>query len=174
LAQQIAALKLSLSQGQGMQNGGLGTQGVASSGWGQGTSPYAVAPAEAPDQSKVENRQDGTTRDGTTSDFEPLYAPEDFAHGGRDEQVHGKIDFSKAPQKIEEIRSAPETQQALAEYSGAISAYTEGEENAIQREQVPVEYQEMVRAYFDELKKDAKAKDKKAKPTEKPKAKAEK
>jgi hypothetical protein len=157
LAQQIASLKQSLANG-----GTIGTQGQASSGWGLGTSPYAVSPAPAPNVATAENRQ-GNASPGDTApiDYEQLYSPSNYAHSVRDERVKGKVDFSKPPQKVEEIRSAPETQEALVGYSNVIGSYIDGEEKAVQREQVPVEMQEAVKAYFDQLEKDAKAAEKK-------------
>jgi hypothetical protein len=140
-----------MSQGQT-----LSTSGTASTGWGIGTSPYAVAPQEAPG-AHPENKQ-GNQSQGSVpaTNFEPLYAPEDKAHGAHDEKVKGKLNMANPPEKVEEIRSAPESQEALAEYAGMLSAYVEGEESAVQREEIPLEYQELVRAYFDELEKAAK------------------
>jgi hypothetical protein len=166
LAEQIAQLKLSLSQGQQ-----LGTSGTAGTGWGLGTSPYAVAPKEAPG-ANPENKQ-GNQSQGSVpaTNFEPLYAPEDQAHGAHDEKVRGKLNLANPPQKVEEIRSAPESQEALANYAGVVSAYAEGEETAINREEVPLEYQELVRGYFDELEKSAREEKAKTKKDEKAKAK---
>lgn len=151
-------MKLALSQGQQ-----LGTSGTAGSGWGIGTSPYAVAPQEAPG-AHPENKQ-GNQSQGSVAptNFEPLYAPEDKAHGAHDERVKGKLNMANPPEKVEEIRSAPESQEALAEYAGVVSAYADGEETAISREEVPLEYQEMVRQYFDEMRKAAKGEKSEAK-----------
>lgn len=163
-----------MSQGMspGMGNGSLGRQlmqqieqwklqmgygnkpgGKAASGWGLGTSPYAVTPAPADPSNQVEDRQgDQSLGDTAPVDFEPLYAPEDVAHGFSSEnQLHGDLDLSATPQKIEEVRSAPENQEALMGYADVIGTYVEGEESAINREQVPLEYQELVRLYFDQL-----------------------
>ncbi len=167
LAEQIAQLKGQLAYGQTP-----GLKGEASSGWGLGTSPYAVKPNEAPNTKPNEERQgDKSLKDTKTTDFEPLYAPEDYATGTYDTHVKGQFDLSQPPQKVEEVRSAPETQQALTQYSDVVGAYVDSEESAIQREQVPLEYQELVKQYFDQLQQtaqdstDAKdgAKDKKAK-----------
>jgi hypothetical protein len=72
-----------------------------------------------------------------------------------EDQLHGKLDLSHAPQKIDEVRSAPETQQALVGYSDVIGSYAEGEENAIQQEQVPQEYRDLVKQYFDQLRRES-------------------
>ena len=156
LAEQIAQLKQQMAYGQQM-----GTQGTAASGWGLGTSPYAVKPAPAPNTKPNENRQgDKSLKDTKPIDFEPLYAPEDFATTTYDTHVKGQLDLSQAPQKVEEIQTAPETQQALSQYSDVVSAYVDSEESAIQHEKVPLEYQELVKQYFDQLQRDsAKAKD---------------
>lgn len=157
LAEQIAQLKQQMAFGQQ-----LGTEGTASSGWGLGTSPYAVKPAPAPNLKPNEERQgDKSLKDTKPIDFEPLYAPEDFATSTYDTHVKGQLDLSQAPQKVEEIQTAPETQQALAQYSNVVSAYVDSEESAIQHEKVPLEYQELVKQYFDQLQKgsDAKSKD---------------
>ena len=144
-------MKQALAQGQQ-----LGTQGTAQSGWGLGTSPYAVAPAEAPNTKPNENRQgDESLGDTPAEQFEPLYAPEDFANQTYDTDVKGSLDLTQSPQKVEEIRSAPESQQALVGYSDVISAYIEGQEAAVEREQVPLEYQELVKLYFDQLQQEA-------------------
>lgn len=146
-------MKKGLAFGQYAQ----GTRGTAASGWGLGTSPYAVGAAPAAGSNQVENRQgNDSLGDTATTDFEPLYAPEDFAHGFTSEnQLKGNIDLTQPPQKVEEVRSAPEDQEALVEYANIISAYAEGEESAIQRESVPLEYQELVREYFDQVQKEA-------------------
>ena len=149
----IAQMKLSLGYGQYASQ----TQGQASSGWGTGTSPYAVAPAPADGANQVENRQgDDSAGDTPATQFEPLYAPEEVAHGFTSEsQLHGQIDLTQPPQKVEEVRSAPETQEALVDYASVIGAYLEGEESAVNRESVPLEHQELVKAYFEQLNKDA-------------------
>jgi hypothetical protein len=143
------------------------TQGQASSGWGDGTSPYAVSPAPAKGSHQTENRQDASKeyegRDPV--DFESMYAGQDIGHAfTKEDQLHGKLDLSKAPQKIDEVRSAPETQEALVGYADVIGSYADGEENAIQQEQVPQEYRELVKQYFDQLQKDAKPAPKSDKP----------
>lgn len=157
MSAQIEALKQQLSYGGYLQT----TQGAAESGWGLGTSPYAVEPAPAAAEHQLEDRQgDESLGDTQATDFEPLYAPEDYAHGfSSEEQLHGELDLTQPPQKMEEVRSAPEDQEALVEYANVIGAYAEGEEAAIQREQVPLEYQEMVRLYFDQLQQEAAAED---------------
>jgi len=149
LMAQIAELKQQLGYGGYMQGG----QGQASSGWGLGTSPYAVEPAPADAEHQVENRQGDDSLENTQPiDFEPLYAPEEYAHGFSEEgQLHGRFDVTQPPQKVEEVRSAPETQDALVDFANIIGSYAEGEESAIDREQIPHEYQEMVRAYFDQI-----------------------
>ena len=143
----------------------VGTEGTAASGWGLGTTPYAVNPAEAPNTKPTEERQgDKSLRDTPTEQFEPLYAPEEFANSTYDAQVHGQLDITQTPQKTEEIRSAPESQQALIQYQNVIGAYADGEEAAVQREQVPQQYQELVKLYFDQLQdKEAASKDSGAK-----------
>ena len=153
MAAQIAAMKRGMAFGQYAQ----GTQGTASSGWGLGTSPYAVGAAPAKGSNQIANRQgDASLGDTATTSFEPLYAPEDFAHGFTSEnQLTGQIDLTQTPKKVEEVRSAPEDQESLVEYANIIGAYAEGEESAIQREAVPLEYQELVRQYFDQLKQEA-------------------
>jgi hypothetical protein len=131
------------------------TQGKAGSGWGIGTTPYKAEADEAPG-AHPENKEGAAAQDNVSAEqYTGLYAPEDYAHSAQDERVRGDIDFTKAPEKIEEVRSAPEDQKALREYVGAVSAYAEGEEEAVSREQVPAEYQELVRKYFDDVKKSA-------------------
>ncbi len=152
MAQQIAGIKQGLAFGQYLTQ----KQGKAGSGQGWGSTPYAAEPAPANGSNQVEDRTNGETRDTASTDFDGLYAPENTAHGNRDERVHGKIDFSAPPQKVEEIRSVPEDQKALRDYQGIVGAYTDGEEKAMQQEQVPLEYQELVKQYFDELKGDGK------------------
>ena len=146
------ALKQALGMGQTP-----GMQGQANSGWGLGSSPYGVNPAEAPNAMNVENRQGNDSLGDTPAEqFESLYEPEESAHSfSEDEQLHGKLDLTQSPRKIEEIRSAPETQEALTQYANVVGAYAEGEESAIEKEQVPMEYQELVRKYFDQVQKDA-------------------
>jgi hypothetical protein len=149
LAEQIAQIKQQMAFGQQ-----LGTQGKAGGGWGLSSSPYAVAPAPAPNSKPNEKRQgDKSLKDTKPTDFEPLYAPEDFATSTYDTHVKGQLDLSQAPQKVEEIQTAPETQQALSQYGNVVSAYVDSEESAIQHEKVPLEYQELVKQYFDQLQK---------------------
>lgn len=154
MAAQIAAIQQSLGMGQYLSQ----TQGKASAGWGIGSTPYAVSPTPAPNQREIENREGQRAQDNVQAEqFKGLYAPSEHAHSAKDERVQGRMDMTKPPEKVEEVRSAPEDQKALREYVGAVSAYAEGEEEAVSREQVPLEYQELVRQYFDEVKKSAKA-----------------
>jgi len=161
LAEQIAQMKQQMAMGQQVPN-----QGTAGSGWGVGTTPYAVNPAEAPNTKPTEERQgDKSAKDTPAEQFEPLYSPEEYANSTYDAQAHGQLDITQTPQKIEEIRSAPENQQALMQYRNVIGSVASGEESAVAREQVPLEYQDLVKLYFDQLqleeqdaKKDAPAK----------------
>jgi len=148
LLSQIQQMKQELGYGgyaQGREQAG--------SGWGLGTSPYAADPVPAGSNNTVEDRQgDQSLGDTAPVDFEPLYAPEDYAHGFSSEnQLHGQFDPSAEPQQVEEVRSAPESQQALTEYADILGPYVEGEESAINREQVPLEYQQLVREYFERV-----------------------
>jgi hypothetical protein len=169
LAEQIAGLKQQLAMGQP-----IGTSGTAGSGWGLGTSAQAVAPAAAPNKGTKENRQGNQTLGDTkATQFEPLYQPQDYANQSYDTKVQGQLDISQSPQKVELIRSSPESQQALAQYANVLSAYANGEETAVEREQVPTQYQELVKLYFDQLQQQA-AKDaeqQNEKPAEKAKGK---
>jgi hypothetical protein len=151
LAEQIAQMKKEMAMGQ-MQQGGQ-----AGSGWGLGTSPYAVTPQEAPQGAPKENREGDKTLGNTgTSQYEALYNPEEFAHGFTSEnQLQGQFDLSQPAQKIEDVRSAPESQAALTEYYNIIGSYATGEESAVSREQVPLEYQELVKQYFERLQQEA-------------------
>lgn len=169
LAEQIAQLKQQMAFGQQLST----QQGNAASGWGLGTSPYAVNPVPAPNSKPNENRQgDKSLKDTKPTDFEPLYAPEDFATSTYDARVKGQLDLSQAPEKVEEIQTAPETQQALSQYSSVVSAYVDSEESAIQHEKVPLEYQELVKQYFDQLQKGSSSADKKDSGANKGKSKA--
>jgi hypothetical protein len=151
LAQQIQQMKSQLGHGQM-------TEGTASSGWGTGTSPYAVAPAPAPNIATAENKQ-GQRPEGDRSpvDFEAMYEGQDVGHAfGKDGQLHGRFDMTQPPQKVEEVRSAPETQEALRGYASIIGSYADGEENAVAQEEIPEEYKELVKQYFDQIQRDAK------------------
>jgi hypothetical protein len=142
-----------------------GLQGEAGSNYGFGTTPYGVNPKEAPNAMNSEQRQ-GESQQGDVEpgQFESLYEPEENAHAfSSEERLHGKMDLTQSPKKIEEIRSAPETQEALTAYANVVGAYAEGEESAIEKEQVPLEYQELVRKYFDQVQKDAAAAEKEKK-----------
>jgi hypothetical protein len=172
LGQQMQGMGSQLGQGQGQMSGlsqqllkqieqmkrnlaygnSLGSGGQANSGWGMGTSPYATTPAPADPNNQVENRQSDETRDTDTIDFDPMYAPEDFAHGFSSENdLQGNFDLSGLPEKIEELRTKPETQEARAEFAEVFGTYIEGEESSINREEIPLEYQEMVRNYFSTI-----------------------
>lgn len=153
-------MKLQLGYGNMMAQSGQG--GQAQSGWGLGTSPYAVTPAPAKGENQVEDRQgDVSPGDTGTIDYEQLYASEDFAHSFKsDEQLHGQFDLSQPPQRVEEVNSIPESQEALAQYIEIIGAYAEGEEQAVALERIPLEYQELVKQYFSQIKQDASGKGK--------------
>jgi len=145
-----------LAQGNGPGQGeGMG--GQAQSGWGLGVSPYAVTPAPADEQAQVENRQgDQSLGDTQPIDYEQLYQGQEYAHGfSSEEQLHGQFDLSQSPKKVDEVNSFPESQQALAKYIDIIGAYADGEEQAVQIERIPLEYQELVKQYFSQIKKDA-------------------
>jgi hypothetical protein len=153
LGQMIAQMKQQLAYG-----GQLESPGEASSGWGTGTSPYAVTPKEAPNTKIGGNKQEKGKDygDRTPTQFESLYGATDYAHGFTSEnQLHGKMDFTKTPQKIEEVRSAPETQEALQGFASVVGSYANDEESAVDQEQVPQEYQDLVKQYFNQLKKDS-------------------
>ncbi len=153
LSEQIAQMKKEMALGQ-LQQGG-----TATSGWGLGTSPYAVSPQEAPQGANSEQREGDKTLGNTgTTQFEALYDPEIFDTGFTSEnQLQGQFDLTQPAQKIEDVRSAPESQEALTEYYNIIGSYATGEESAVTREQVPLEYQELVKLYFERLQQEAAA-----------------
>jgi hypothetical protein len=152
----IAQMKQQLGYGNMMAQG-QGSQGQAQSGWGLGVSPYAVTPAPADPANQVEDRQGDASRGDTEPiDYEQLYASEDYAHSfSSEEQLHGQFDLSQPPKKVEEVNSIPESQEALAKYIEIIGAYAEGEEQAVALERIPLEYQELVKQYFSQIKQDA-------------------
>jgi len=154
----IAQMKAQLGYGNMMAQGQGQGQGTAQSGWGLGVSPYAVKPAPAKTEGQVEDRQgDDSLGDTETMDYEQLYAAEDYAHGfSTEDQLHGQFDLSQPPKKVEEVNSFPESQEALAKYIEIIGAYADGEEQAVQLERIPLEYQELVKQYFSQIKQDAK------------------
>jgi hypothetical protein len=149
LLSQIQQMKQELGYGNYAVQG----REQAGSGWGLGTTPLAAEPAPADSNNVVEERQgDQSLGDTAPVDFEPLYAPEDYAHGFTSEnQLHGQFDPTADPEKVEEVRSAPESQEAMTEYADIVGTYVEGEESAINREQVPLEYQQLVREYFERV-----------------------
>ena len=147
----IAQMKKQLGYGKMMAQG---SGGKAESGWGLGVSPYAVDPAPAAGENQVEDRQgDVSPGDTATTDYEQLYSAEEFAHSfSSEDQLKGQFDLSQPPKRVEEVNSIPESQEALAQYIEIIGAYAEGEEQAVQLERIPLEYQELVKQYFSQIK----------------------
>lgn len=149
-------MKQQLGYGNMMAQG-QGSQGQAQSGWGLGVSPYAVTPAPADPEHQVEDRQGDASRGDTEPiDYEQLYSSEEYAHSfSSEEQLHGQFDLTQPPKRVEEVNSIPESQEALAKYIEIIGAYAEGEEQAVALERIPLEYQELVKQYFSQIKQDA-------------------
>lgn len=148
----IAQMKKQLGMGMMAQGGEK-----AGSGWGLGVTPYAASPAPADGANQVEDRQGNDSLGDTQPiDYEQLYGAENFAHGfSSEDQLHGQFDPTQPPKRVEEVNSIPETQEALAQYIEIIGAYAEGEEQAVQLERIPMEYQELVKQYFSDMKKAA-------------------
>ena len=142
-------MKQSFSFGQ-MQQSGQG-----SSGWGMGTTPYGVTGSEASQAQIDSNRMNGndSLADTGTTDYDQFYDSEDLAHGASDQQVHGQFNPMAPPQKVEEVKSAPETQEALREFVNTVGAENIGDQQAIDTQNIPRDYKELHRKYFDNLKK---------------------
>lgn len=144
-------MKQSFGLGQGQQGQG----GQAGSGWGIGTTPYKAWGSEsqglAPDSGRM-NGEDSLMDTGTTS-FDQFYDSQDMAHGASDKQVHGQFNPMAPPQKVEEVKSAPESQEALREFVNTLGAENIGDQQAIDNQNIPRDYKELHRRYFDNLKK---------------------
>ncbi|MCB1217255.1 hypothetical protein KDL44_07670 [bacterium] len=143
-------MKQSFQFGQMAQSGQGG-----SSGWGVGTTPYGVTGSESQGMAGDPNRMNGSDSlmDTGTTQFDQFYDSQDLAHGAHDEQVHGQFNQAAPPSKVEEVKSAPETQQALREFVTTVGADNIGDQQAIDTQNIPRDYKDLHRKYFDNLKK---------------------
>ncbi|MCB1186521.1 hypothetical protein KDL29_05070 [bacterium] len=151
------------------------TQGGGASGWGIGTTPYGSTGSEATDPQIDSSRMNGSDSlmDTGTTQYDQLYDSQDLAHGVNDEQLHGQFNQAAPPSKVEEVKSSPETQEALREFVNTVGADNIGDQQAIDTQNIPRDYKELHRKYFDnvkkateEKKKAAEAKEKEGKPFE--------
>ncbi len=140
---------------QGFQFGQMAQSGQAGSGWGVGTTPYGSTGTESQAYQSDSGRMNGSDSlmDTDTTNYDQFYDSEDLAHGANDEQVHGQFNALAPPQKVEEVKSAPETQEALRDFVTTVGAENIGDQQAIDTQNIPRDYKELHRRYFDNLKK---------------------
>lgn len=135
--------------------GQMAQQGKGSSGWGLGTTPYGTTGSESQAQASDPTRMngEGTLGDTGTTSYDQFYDSQDLAHGTVDERVQGQFNQFAPPQQVEEVKSAPETQEALREYVTTVGAENIGDQQAIDTQNIPRDYKELHRKYFDNLRK---------------------
>ncbi len=107
---------------------------------------------DAPDRNKTlkNSTQKDEVRD---SQFNRIYAPDGKSgdSGGGDTRVHGKRD-AKGRESVSFMKGAPGAASASTPYYEVYEKYAPAVEQAIHRDDIPANYRQQVRQYFDAMK----------------------
>ncbi|MCS6993411.1 MAG: hypothetical protein N2117_10545 [Anaerolineales bacterium] len=136
--------------GQATSSAGQSSQGNAAAGSGKGTGENPNAQAgEAGSSSNSPNNQPG---DGGEKTYEQIYAPS-LLGGEGGPQVGLNSGQGEGGQVIGQSPSAPiDSGQSLVPYTEVLGQYEELNRRAIESGQIPLEFTQIIRRYFDSLK----------------------
>ncbi|MEP0814998.1 MAG: hypothetical protein HRF49_10080 [bacterium] len=138
---------------QGMRSRGQGrTQGGnAMSDWGIGSTLTRANPTpgtNAGERSRRDVADKGNER--TAIDFVPSYDPEQIPSDAYNTRVRGKVG-SGGETLAQEMISLPSKADSLSEYYDIVAAYGNAAEQAMENENIPPEYRELVKSYFETI-----------------------
>lgn len=125
--------------------------GKAASDWGYGTTDLKVDSSPGTDEGNEDVRDvKDTGNERTEIDFNALYAPEQIPKESYNTRVHGQLGDEGAT-LMQEFRSLPTDADGLTDYYNIVEAYTGAQEQAVDNEEIPWEYRELVKSYFNGL-----------------------
>lgn len=147
LAGELGEIMKNLRRGQYLQ----AQSGQATSNWGYGTTNLRTDSAPGGTEGERSLRDvEGAGNERVAVEFDPLYAPEQIPAGTYDTRVRGRVGEGGAT-LFEEFRSLPTDAKGLRDYYSIVSAYTGSQERAMNAEEIPPEYRELVKNYFSLL-----------------------
>ena len=147
LAGEMDDIMKNLRRGKYLQAQG----GQASSSWGYGSTNYRTQSAPGGSEGERSQRDvEGAGNERVAVEFDPLYAPEQIPAGTYDTRVRGRVGEGGAT-LFEEFRSLPTDAKGLRDYYNIVSAYTGAQERALNAEEIPPEYRDLVKGYFSLL-----------------------
>lgn len=125
--------------------------GKAASDWGIGSSNVKTDSAPGTNEGERSERNvpdEGNER--TEIDFAPSYAPEQIPKDSYNTRVRGQVGEGGAT-LTQEFKSLPTDAEGFSEYYNIVSAYTGSQERALDNEEIPAEFRDLVRQYFSGL-----------------------
>ncbi len=147
LSGEMGEIMKNLRRGQYLQ----AQSGQATSNWGYGTTNLRTDSAPGGSEGERSRRDiPGEGNERVAVEFDPLYAPEQIPAGTYDTRVLGRVGEGGAT-LFEEFRSLPTDAKGLRDYYSIVSAYTGSQERAMNAEEIPPEYRELVKNYFSLL-----------------------
>lgn len=147
LSGEMGEIMKNLRRGQYLQAQG----GQATSNWGYGTTNYRTDSAPGGSEGERSQRDvEGAGNERVAVEFDPLYGPEQIPAGTYDTRVRGRVGEGGAT-LFEEFRSLPTDAKGLRDYYNIVNAYTGAQERAMNAEEIPPEYRELVKGYFSLL-----------------------
>ena len=147
LAGEMEGIMKSLRAGKYMASEG----GKAASDWGIGSTNLKVDSAPGTDEGdKGERDVPDAGNERSEIDFTPSYAPEQIPKDSYDTRVRGSIGDAGAT-LTQEFKSLPSDARGLSEYYNIVNAYTGSQERALEDEDIPAEFRDLVRQYFSGL-----------------------
>jgi len=125
--------------------------GKGASSWGYGTSNLKSDSTPGTSEGERSERDvEGAGFERSEINFDPIYAPEQVPSQTYDTRVRGRIGEGGTT-LMQEFRSLPTSAEGLSDYYDIVSAYTGAEERAIDAEDIPPEFRDLVRDYFSGL-----------------------
>lgn len=148
LSGEMEGIMKSLRSGQYLaQEGGS----RAASDWGYGTTNTKTDSSPGGSEGNRDARDvEGAGNERTEIDFNALYAPEQIPKDSYNARVHGRLNDDGAT-LMQEFRSLPTDADGLTDYYNIVKAYTGAQEDAVDNEEIPWEYRELVKSYFNGL-----------------------
>lgn len=137
------------AQGEG-SGSSQGTQASGQAGAGSGSGSDAGSSSQGSEAGSAPIPQNNAPGDGGETAYEQIYAP--TLLGGEDGQLVGLPDSSEDGTVIGEGPSTPsEPGQSLVPYDQVYAQYEQANRQAIENSDVPVQFMQIIRNYFDSL-----------------------
>jgi len=143
----ICASRSSLSGCQGGQSGGS----RAHSSWGTGSSPYAVAPAPLTPGHQNDPSIDPSNTNADVLDYQELYQPGFKPHSTYETQLEGKFTDAGGSYVFVEVADPDTGETSYVPYFTLEPTDVTALMDAIEDQDIPRSYADLVRLYFEQL-----------------------